>query len=359
MNPKLRFEVPDTPVRIRRPIELQPGQLNQHEQSRNMRLSLNRRVEQPIDLSSPITPKDDQRKRKSPSLMISIPESSNPESYCSKKGKNVVQEVEDESCRGSTFRDNKGKGKLDARTYNDSFQDLTSDQPGLNSPPRRVGQRLLVRSGVITPSNTARRNVALNCGGSGGGLNAPRLEEEHNRGPAGRDHRGKGKFDGDATNYDIQEISPDQSGSCVPPRPVRRRWLVRNGVIAPRNVAERNTTSNCGSIKDGATAPKQSELEVGQMVTTAQPSGVMLHGSGGQGRQPAGSSSVGGAEENAVLSEIVAGDPCGGAIRSRRFVLKPDFFYNNIICLYGNNLLFNCYLIIYAIFFCEIRKNPS
>jgi hypothetical protein len=373
MNPEINLEVLDSPVRIRRRLNLQLGQSNQNERSRNLRLSLNHRVEQPIDLSSPTTPKDDQRKRKFPSSVITIAESSNPESCCSKKGKNVVQEVKEESCRGPTYRDNKGKGKLEARAYDGSFRDLSSDQPDLNSPPRRVGQRLLVRGDA--PTDTARRNVVFDRGSAEGILNASKMGEEHKRGPAEgilnaskmgeehkrgpavRDNKGKGKFDGDARNDDIQVISPSQSGSSVPPRPVRQRWLVQNGVIAPRNIAERKTASNNGSTKNGANAPKRGELEAHQKLTVPQPSAVIQHKSGGQGSRPDVSSSVGGAGEDTVLSEIVADDPCRGVIRSRRFVSKPNFFRNNIICLYGNNFFFYCYLIIYAIFFCGFKKN--
>jgi hypothetical protein len=315
MNPELSLEVPDIPVHIRRHVNLQPGQSNQIERSRNLRLSLNRRVEQPIDSSSPTTPDDDQRKRKFPSSVISI-----PESRCSKKGKNVAQEVKEESCRGPTSMDHKGKGKLDACAYDGNFRDLSSDQPGLNSPTRRVGQRLLVRSGA--PTDTARRNVAFSCGNTEGFPIASKVGEEHKRGSAVRDNKGKAKFNGDARNGDIQVISPSQSGSSVPPRPVRQRWLVRNGVIAPRNIAERKMTSNNGSTKDGANAPKQSELEAHQKLTVPQPSAVIQHKSGGQGSRSAGSSSVGGAGEDAVLSEIIADDPCRGVIRSRRFVSK-------------------------------------
>ncbi|XP_078167211.1 uncharacterized protein LOC144561977 isoform X2 [Carex rostrata] len=310
MNPEFSLEVPDTPDRIRSPVDLQTGQLNQNGRSRNLRLGLSGRVEQPIILSSPATPKDEQRKRKSPSSVILISESSISESRYNKKGKSVVQEVEDESRRGPTFRDNKGKGKLDAGAYVD-IQDIRPDHSGLNSPPRRVGQRFLVRSSAIAPSNTARGNVAFNGGGTGGALNTPKLGEERNRGLSIRDNEGKGKFDVDASNDAICVISPDQSGLSLPPQPVRRRYLVRNGVIDPRNIAERSATS-----KEDANAPKRSEVEADRREIVPQPSAVMLCRSGAQGPQHAGSSSGGGAGEDKLLSEIVADDLFERVIRS-------------------------------------------
>ncbi|KAF3322213.1 E3 ubiquitin-protein ligase RLIM [Carex littledalei] len=176
MNPELSLEVPDTPDRIRKPVNLQPGRLNQNARSRNLRLGLNGRVEQ-------ATPKDDQRKRKSPSSVILISESSISESRCNKKGKSVVQEVEDESRRGPTFRDNK----------------------------------------------------------------------------------------------------------------------------------ERSASS-----KEDANASKRSEVEADRKEIVPQPSAVMLRRSGAQGPQHAGSSSGGGAGEDALLSEIVADDLLEGVIRSTR-----------------------------------------
>ncbi|KAJ1701971.1 hypothetical protein LUZ63_001750 [Rhynchospora breviuscula] len=308
MNPEL-LEVPDTPDRMVRAIDPQPGR------SRNLKLSRNHRVEQPIILNSPTNSEENQRKRKSRSSTISIPDNPSSESRCNKKGKNVVQVEEEESNRGDPIRDNKGKRKLDVPARNDDIQEIIPGQTRLNSPPRRVGQRLLVRNGAMAPSNIAMRNIALNSGTTRGGLNAPMVGEEFKKGSTVRDNKGKGMLDVNVCDVDIQEISPDQSGSSLPPRPVRRRFLVRNGVIAPSNIAQRTGAFNGGITGEDANAPMVSEVEADSKVTVLQPSAVMPRGSGEHGPRPAGSQSVGGSVENSFLTEIVADD---GLIRSRR-----------------------------------------
>ncbi|KAJ4812192.1 RING/U-box superfamily protein [Rhynchospora pubera] len=308
MNPEF-LEVPDTPDRMVRTIGPQPGRL------RNLKISRNHRVEQPIILNSPTNSEEKQRKRKSSSSTISISENPRSEPRCNKKGKNVVQVEEEETNRGGTIRDNKGKGKLDVPAPNDDIQEIIPGQTRLNSPPRRVGRRLLVRDGAMAPSSIARGNIAFNSGTTRGALNAPMVGEEFKRGSTVRDDKGKGKLDVNASDVDIQEISPDQSGSSLPPRPVRRRFLVRNGVIAPSNIAQRIEASNGGITGEDANVPIMSEVEADSKVTVLQPSAVMLRGSGEHVPRPAGSQSVEGSVENSFLTEIVADD---GLIRSRR-----------------------------------------
>ncbi|KAJ3680014.1 hypothetical protein LUZ60_016292 [Juncus effusus] len=255
MNPDLLLEVPDTPDRISRSVEILPKPGNPNPRIRNPNLSFKHRIPQSrISNSSNSTTSinNTERKRKSQTIVLS-PESQNPNSDRNKRGKSVMQET-DETRAGPTVRDRKGKGKL-IHNNNEGVNEKSpvpvqvQVQSGMDVTPRRLGQRWLVRGGCIAPCNIEKRIGEKETVGSSNGV----LRETSGPGPR-RETGGPGPQK-EAGGLGLQR----ETGGAGPQSKNRRESAVIDEIVAGdlyeglRSSRANNTASNANTRTNGWT----------------------------------------------------------------------------------------------------------